>query len=216
MAEVENPFDPKKEYRTTFDSLLLKGVRAGQLPARTKSSKEWFRNKAQELSHITARRILREEEKDRFTVNPELGTFYLYVYDAKHKATLPYWDSYPVCLPIEYYKDGWLGLNFHYLPLPLRAKLMDALYRTAKHPGEKWDTSTFLNVNYPDLRGLSRVPYFKPTIKRYLANHVKSRLMRIYPTEWDIALFLPLAHWNNATQEEVWQASRDIIGLNQT
>ena len=31
---------------TVFDDLLLKGVRQGELPARTQQSREWFRNQA--------------------------------------------------------------------------------------------------------------------------------------------------------------------------
>lgn len=213
----QNPFF-QQQYRTTFDQLVLQGVRSGQIPNRTATAREWFRGKAQELSHVTARRILREEEKERFfTGYPMIGRMYLYIYDPKHKndkKKLPYYDHYPIIFPIEYYEDGWLGLNLHYLPLTLRAKLMDAMYPKAVHGQVQWDQyNTHLNINYEVMQGLKGMAkkYFSPTIKRYLASHVRSRLMLVYPVEWDVAAFLPLAEWSGATQKQVFEDAYDIV-----
>lgn len=215
------------EYRTTFDQILMQGVRAGHVPARIRTSREWFRQRAQEMTHVTARRILREEEKDRFFDKmPIFGSMCLYVYDPKwkeDKIVLPYYDHYPVCIPLSFKMGktkegapcaGFLGLNMHYLPLKLRAALMDAIYPRAVHPGEmKFDDKTILNINYQILKGLSNLAskYFTPALKHYLMPHVKSRFMKIYPVEWDIALFLPLAQWSGATEKMVWQDAERII-----
>ena len=48
-------------------------------------------------------------------------------YDAKHKATLPYYDGFPLILMLGPAKGGFMGLNLHYLPPVVRARLLDAV-----------------------------------------------------------------------------------------
>jgi hypothetical protein len=97
----------------------------------------------------------------------------------------------------------------HYLPLVLRAKLMDALYDTVTN--EKYDENTKLNITYKVLGNASKFKEFKPTVKHYLTDHVRTRLVYINPTEWDIALFLPSASFVGATSAQVYKDSRNII-----
>ena len=47
--------------------------------------------------------------------------------------------------------------------------------------------------------------------KHYLFDHVRSKLMYINPSEWDVALFLNIAKFEKATQAQVWEDSRKII-----
>ena len=49
----------------------------------------------------------------------------MFFYDPKFKKTLPYYDTFPLVLPLETYNDGFLGINMHYLPIPLRVNLLD-------------------------------------------------------------------------------------------
>jgi hypothetical protein len=134
---------------------------------------------------------------------------YMFFYDPKHKATLPYYDRFPLIFPIERYKDGFLGINFHYLPLPLRAKLMDALYSLSSNT--RYDEKTKLKLSYNILNGASKYAPFRPTIKRYLRSHVRSRFVKVFSSEWDIALFLPAHRFEKASASKVWRDSRDII-----
>ena len=39
----------------------------------------------------------------------------MFFYDAKTQDKLPYWDYFPLCIPIKKYKNGFMGLNLHYL-----------------------------------------------------------------------------------------------------
>ncbi len=43
----------------------------------------------------------------------------------------PYYDSFPLVLPLETIKGGFMGLNFHYLPYILRFRLLERLQRFA-------------------------------------------------------------------------------------
>jgi hypothetical protein len=134
----------------------------------------------------------------------------MYYYDAKHKATLPYFDRFPLVFPFKKVKGGFYGLNMHYLPLPLRAKLMDALYDTASNT--RFDESTRLKISYQMLESAAKYKEFQPCIKRYLTSQVKSRFMYIYPSEWDVALFLPLERFQGASKTQVWSDSKRKIG----
>jgi len=40
---------------------------------------------------------------------------------------------------------------------------------------------------------------------------MNSRLLNISASEWDIAIFLPLARFKKATQQQVWKESQQII-----
>ena len=68
----------------------------------------------------------------------------LFVYDPKYKKTLPFYDTFPLVLPLETIKGG-LCLNFHYLPYPLRFRLLGRMQKFATNA--KFDVS----LNYLQL-----------------------------------------------------------------
>ena len=149
-------------------------------------------------------------DTSRLTAQPLVGQMYMYYYDAKHKATLPYFDRFPLVFPFKKVKGGFYGLNMHYLPLPLRAKLMDALYDTASNT--RFDESTRLKMSYKMLESAAKYKEFQPCIKRYLTSQLRSKFMYIYPSEWDMALFLPLERFQGASKTQVWADSKRKIG----
>ena len=192
-----------------FDDILLKGIRSGQLPARTKESRKWFRDTAKKAGRgIEADEFIREG-KSRYTNNPRFGSMYLFAYYAKHRATLPYWDRYPLVFPFSTAKGGMLSMNLHYLDYRQRAILMDRLYdfRT----DDRFDERTKLKLSYSTLNSASTSKYFKPCIKHHLRSQIKSRFIEIVPSEWDMALMLPLQSFEGASATTVWKDSRKII-----
>jgi hypothetical protein len=102
-----------------------------------------------------------------------------------------------------------MGINMHYLPLNYRAKLMDALYDVANN--DKYDETTKLKFNYNVLNGASKYKYFAPCVKHYLTDQVRSRFLYVYPSEWDIALFLPTQRFVGATKGKVWKDSINTV-----
>lgn len=133
-----------------------------------------------------------------------IGQMVMFFYSAKHKATLPYWDAFPVGFPIEFYGDSMLTINMHYLPLILRGRLMDSLYTVAEREENKIKR---LAISYEILSNSARFRAFRPCIKKHLFSHVQSRFFWVRPEEWDMALFLPTARFRKATEEEVWADS---------
>ena len=187
-----------------FDELLAQGVRSGQIPARTQQSRDWFRTAAKKTK-VTPESVIRSE-RTRFKNRVTMGKMYLFNYDPKHKATLPYYDRYPLIFPVQPADGGFYGINMHYLPHVLRARLMDALYSLSRD--KRYDEKTRLKLSYSILNGAAKYKAFKPTFKRYLTNHVRSRFIEITSSEWDIALMMPLQKFAKASASEVWRDSR--------
>ena len=190
-----------------FDTMLTKGVRAGQIPARTQAAREWYRNTAQEMSRVGQSQIFKGAG-DRLTNRIEPGNMYMFLYDPKTKEQLPYYDRFPLVFPFDDVEGGFYGINLHYLPYKLRAQLMDALYELTSN--SRYDESTKLRMSYQLLNRARKFRNFKPCVKRYLANRTQSQFVYIYPSEWDMALFLPTERFQKATKDKVWQESRKI------
>lgn len=193
-----------------FDNILSQGIRAGQIPARTQQARDWYRNTAKSYSNVNENSLFKSGNKERFTTSPKVGSMYMFMYNAKHKATLPYWDKFPLVFPFATVEGGFMGLNLHYLPLQYRAKLMDSLYTISSN--QQYNETTKLKISYDILSKASQFRYFKPTVKHYLLDHMTTRFLYIYPAEWDTALFLPLERFEKATKQQVWKDSTRIIG----
>jgi hypothetical protein len=194
-----------------FDDILLRGIREGQIPARTAGARDWYRQQAATVGKGEAKgeKLIREAGKERYENRFRLGHMYMFAYDPKHKKTLPYYDRFPLIFPINRAQGGFLGINMHYLPPTLRAKLMDQLYTVASN--KKYDETTKLRISYDVLNGASKFKLFAPTVKHYLTKQVRTRLVYINPSEWDIALFLPTQKFVGAKQSKVWSDSRKAV-----
>lgn len=196
------------EKQPVFDRILLRGIRQGKIPARTKDARSWFRDKAKKV-RINKWNFVKEAEQDRKKSNVRIGHMYFFQYSAKYKEELPYWDAIPLIFPIGDEGKHFLGINLHYLPPRYRAKLMDALYSLATN--KNYDEKTKLAISYKVLKGAAKYKYFKPCIKRYLKSNVRSKFIKVDASEWDIALFLPLADWRKASSQKVYSDSRRKI-----
>jgi hypothetical protein len=198
-----------------FERILQQGMQAGVTPSIKRDSRQWFRNQARNVT-VAPSRIIRSDPS-RWTTNPLVGRMYMFQYDPKGKATLPYYDRFPLVIPIgssrtrgmAANRGSFLGINLHYLPLQLRARLMDALYATATT--QELDETTRLRISYNILQQAARYRFFKPCIKRYLIPHVRSKFFYIQPTEWDMALFLPTDRFVGANKSRIYRDSRDRI-----
>ena len=190
-----------------FQKLELAAFRKGITP-RTAESRAWFQKQAGYLGRINNNALLKEPalktESDQIP-----GGMFMYFYDPKTKATLPYYDKFPLTIIVGPAAGGFTGLNLHYLPMVLRAKLLDALMDITSD--KKYDDNTKFNLSYNTLKKASKMRYFKPCFKRYLTANVKSRFARVPASEWEIATFLPTASFEKASKTAVWADSRGMI-----
>jgi hypothetical protein len=189
-----------------FDDILMKGVRSGHVPARTEEARSWYRRVAAN-ANVQENQLLQDKSRTQRKVQP--GSMYMFQYDPKTKDKLPYYDRFPMIFPVDLAKGGFYGINLHYLPHRLRARLMDELYKYATN--DKFDEKTKLAITYKVLKGASKLRLYKPCFKRYLYQHLQSNFVYIYPSEWDMALFLPLERFEKASLKTVHDASTRMV-----
>jgi hypothetical protein len=172
--------------------------------ARSVKSRDWLRQKVKNLK--PSRQTIMTDQK-RLKSSSMIGKMYFYFYDPKTKDKLPYYDRFPLVIPIEQYDDGFLGLNLHYIHPKHRIILLDKLSEYATN--DKYDNTTKLRLSYSLLAASSRIFEYKPCIKRYLYSHIESRFLEIDADEWDIAALLPVAIFVGAHPNKVYQQSRN-------
>jgi len=154
-----------------------------------KEAMKWIGDKIKGMAKPPARMFKKAS-------TPTIGEMYLFHYDAKHKATLPMWDAHPLVFPIEFYSDGFLGLNLHYLPPAARAKLLDNLTKLVGNT--KYNDNKKLTISYQVLKAHSRqFSGYGDCVKRYLYGHIRSPFHKVDSTDWAKTIMLPLASWQH-------------------
>lgn len=174
-----------------------------------RKAKKWFKKKFDDITTVKGKR--------NAVTKPEIGKMYAYVYDAKWKAILPVWDRQPLVIPVNLYNDGFLGLNFHYLPVTQRYRLLSALNTVAtpltiqtlqmmkkqgfisdlesQLSGDIDDTEKRLILTWEIVKRVANAKHYKPTVHRYLYSHLRTQLSFVPSREWKIMLPLPTAKW---------------------
>lgn len=190
--------------KSYFADLERQAFRAGVTP-RSQQSLDWFRDKLKTMTGINRRDLLKDPALD-FRNRPRVGSMYMYFYDAKHRDTLPYWDAFPLTIMVQPVKGGFHGLNLHYLPPALRARLFDSLMEITNN--KRYDETTRFKVSYDLLKGASKLKLFKPCYKHYLYSQVEGRVSMVDSPEWEIALFMPTEQFRKARKSAVWKDSR--------
>ena len=190
-----------------FHKLEIEAYRKG-LRARSVEARRWFRGKTKELGGTNRRALLKDPALKK-QGRPEAGDMYMYFYDPKHRKTLPYYDAFPLAIMVEPTKDGFYGLNLHYLSPMLRAKFLDKLMDTANN--QRFDDNTKLGVSYQILKSVAKYKEFQPCFKRYLTKGIEGNVVKVEPPEWDIAIFLPTEQFRGKNKTHVWGASKRMI-----
>jgi hypothetical protein len=180
-----------------------------ELQAAQRKSVQWFEKKAAEtVQHedanefdLMTKRVDPKYKKSDITI----GRMYMFLYDAKTKDKLPYYDQFPLVLPFSPTGDGFIGLNLHYLPYDYRIKLLSKLmeFQSSKTLSE----STRLNFSWQLISGVSRYKAAAPCVKRYLYSHVFSAFRLVPAPEWATAAMLPLERFTGSDKFRVWADS---------
>jgi len=167
-------------------------------------SVKWYRAKIKEFGKPVAMDLIRDGKRNKKQFYGKLNMFF---YDPKFKKELPYYDTFPLVLPIERYSDGFLGVNFHYLPIPLRIKLLDRIM-TFANSQDLDESSTRIIADYSKLK---KINIIKPTLHKYLHSRVKSQFRRVDADEFKIACLLPVQRFKKSSAATVWKDSRSMI-----
>jgi len=186
-----------------FDQLEGEAFRKG-IQARSKEANTWFQKKAKALGPIGASKMLKDDRLEKSEAKS--GDMVMYVYDPKTKATLPYYDTFPLTIVVGPAKDGFYGINLHYLPPKVRAIFLDKLGDITNN--KKFNSTTKFKITYNLLKATKNYKYFKPCFKHYLTKHVNSSVMKVSAEEWNIAIFLQTAQFKKKAMGTVWADSR--------
>lgn len=173
-------------------------------------SRSWFDQQVNILTRqqLTPQRVLNGNTNQLVTrIIP--GHLYMFLYDPKTKADLPYYDRFPLVFPFSRTEDGFIGLNMHYLPYPLRINLLDNLLVYSSN--KKFDETTRIKYSWALIDGISRFAPAKPCVKQYLGSHVRSQFRQIDSSDWATAMLLPVERFVGASKQEIWADSRKII-----
>ena len=189
---------------------LTNAIRSGTTQALQKSASVWFKKIVrQKLAKYALKQmrspgqILAQSEKSAFW---EHGSMYFFAYNPKHKNTLPYYDMFPLVIPIKRYSDGFLGINFHYLYHKDRAILLDQLMAFANN--KELNEETRLKLSYESLGNFTKYRRARPCIHRYLDGYMRSPMVPVEPTDWGTALFLPVERFKKMNKSMVWAESQ--------
>ena len=153
-------------------------------------SYDWYQKQVRSMTTPGARSLI---SQGKATLRPKYGVMNLFGYDPKHKATLPYYDTFPLIMPLQAAKGGFYGLNFHYLTFGQRVNFLRQLSKYAT------DKNYDRNTRYNLVGGVENNRFFKLTIKHYLWNHVRSSFLNIPADEMAIGIFLPVARFKGGT-----------------
>ena len=141
----------------------------------------WYKRKVSELaSRISAGRLMRE---GKILKTPGFNQLNFFRYNPKTKAILPYYDTFPLVMPIDSAKGGFLGINFHYLPIPLRMRLLETLAK------RNFDG---------DYSKLKNIKLIKPCVKHYLKSQFASGFYRLDELDYAPAIFMPVQSFKKA------------------
>ncbi len=188
----------------TFDKIQKKFSASG-LKAQSEKSREWFIRNLKNLRNMSRVNVLNDENLFART-KPPIGRMMMFFYDPKGKETLPHYDRFPLVIMVEPTKDGFYGLNLHYLPLRLRAVFFDELMDRMNNT--KYDDTTRFRLTYDLMRASRKLRLFQPCFKRYLTTQIVSKIVYVPPSEWEIAMFMPTDDFVGEDRQSIWRKTR--------
>ena len=146
-------------------------------------STRWYRSKVSSLGGgtMTATQHIRE---GRATARPNYGMMNLFSYRPEKGEKLPFYDVFPLAIPVAKKRDGFTGINFHYLTIPQRVKLLNILVESFKD-GE----NNKLDMTW---RNISSLRSARPIVRRYKAANVSSMFLKLDVEDMLIAVLLPV------------------------
>ena len=151
----------------------------------------WYRKQVTELGPMAGNIKLTNANS-----RPTYGIMNLFYYSPIYESTLPYYDALPLSIPIEKTKNGFVGINFHYLPIPLRIKLFEKMEGfTQEQRIIGW-------------RSVSKIKEIKPCVKRYISANIVTKVMPIKDEDMRVAVLLPIQRFKKASAPQVWSESR--------
>lgn len=178
---------------------------------------KWFRRKIKELGipdPMSYSQIVRAGQKSKdgpvgVAGAADIGKLLFFLYDAKTKDKLKYWDLLPLVFWFDFStgpkgEKYATGVNLHYLPYAWRMRLLGKLMEIAQQPMSPDDK---LMLSWEFLGNIAKFPEVRACVKKYLMNHIRSKLMVVAPDDWAMAIMLPFEQFQKAPMAKVHRDS---------
>lgn len=173
-----------------FNRYLDKARRSGINPNGSKESIDWFRRVVTKDGSIgNIGKVTENLYRAKFVP----GEMITYSYDPKLADELDHYDTHPLIIYLDNTKDGWYGLNIHYMPPVVRAKIFSELHYNSK---------SLQSI----AKSLSADSRLKVCLKRYIARQVMDKPMKIPKDVWQIAISLPYDKFEKMSKKSVWNS----------
>ena len=164
----------------------------------------WYKDQIRQLglNTINTQKLMQE---GKLTSRALPGFMYLFKYDPLDK-NVPYYDMFPLVIPFRRMNEGFIGINFHYLPHVIRLNILKEFERYAinKNVSEK----TRVRLNYRLIESSRVFRFVNPAIRRYNNQQLRTRFLTIPFKDWNVASQLPVQKFRKSTMET---AIRDSI-----
>lgn len=194
--------------RTYFQELVTLAVDKGTFNKRTRQALTWFRTKVKDTFGTKDTDPEVFFDKRNYPNVPIPGNIVTFRYNPIGKATLPYYDMFPLVLIVKLVPGGFLGINFHHLHPMDRAEFMS---RLQPYQRTYSDGTIRINIKYNTMKESNRLLYHKVCLRRYYKTNIKTMFYTLTPDEWDIALFLPTEKFIKTRKQKVWEQSQEKI-----
>ena len=171
-----------------YDNLL-----PAEFEQKTEESLDWFRKNLRTI-RLRQDEVARTQGETVRVSSMRIGEMFMYMYDAKYKDTLPWFDRFPCVILLEKSPKHFLGLNLHYIAPRFRARFLEELY--ALSTDDELEEGARFKLTYELLIAISELKYGIPCVKKYLWSHIDSRIQRVLPEHWDVVAMLPLQQFN--------------------
>jgi len=173
----------------------------------SKKSVKWFEAEVERLTDpLPGDRQLLGQPEHTSKSNPIKGSMMMFIYMPETKLTIPYYDRFPLVIPIGAYKKpfpGFLGLNLHYLNYYDRANLLDMLQVLGSRESIKLN-----RISYDLLKSVRKYKAFEPCVKRYRMANIKTNLALVPRALWETAVFLPTEDFRKVKNKaSIWRES---------
>jgi hypothetical protein len=177
-------------------------------PAR---SIDWFKKKISQLggNSPTAKTDLFKTTKELQTTRSLPGSMQLFGYDPKYKDTLPFYDMFPLVIVLEPTINGFFGLNLHYLSYEMRRRLFGRIWQIAANNQNSQEQVK--RLTWKLLGNVSKFPEVAPCCKRYLWDHLTTKIIKIPVDDWVTAIHLPVEKFAKKSQSYVARNSGQVI-----
>ena len=189
----------KREKEAILINSFRQSLRGKIATASGKKTDKWFNE------------TLKAGVRGHKVVRPEAGKIYAFIYDAKHKETLPYWDKYPLIIFLGTVHSKvskttmFQGLNLHYVPPKARQQFLEDLLKSHASTSVI-SNNTKLKIDWSKVKGFNGADKM---IKNYLPSHVKGRFVEIKPADWANVVLMPLQQFqskgSNFSASKVWK-----------